>query len=139
MKRDWSLLRTLLAHFESETIEKFFNGNCGEWLEGQFISDRLKAQEKEEKTRAVIIEHIRQLLERNLVEGVGIESYCGDEDVICFTHPRLTSDGHDVLEAMRSESVWTKVKEIAEKTGIGITITTIKELIPIAIKSILER
>lgn len=136
MKRDWSLIRALLAHFESETIEQFCNDTGTDWTEGQYLSGYIEALDRASRIRSVILEHIRQLVERGLVDGVEVDSAIGG-DVVVFCNPRLTSDGHDLLEAMRSDTLWAKVKEVAESSSIGLTIATVKAIIPVAVKSLI--
>ena len=137
MKRDWSLLRVLLAHFESESVESFFNSCEPKWAEGQFFPDRIKAKDESERFKAVVTEHLKQLVERGLVEGVKVDRYADNNSYVVFTNPRLTSDGYDLLEAIRSDTLWAKVKETAKSSGIGLTIATVKAIIPVAVKSLI--
>lgn len=67
MKRDWLLLRNLLVQFEAETIEDY------------------KLELSENKKRA-IVEHLRQLLEYFLIEGVKIETHSGTTAKVFLSH-----------------------------------------------------
>ena len=44
MKRDWDLIRVILAHVESETLPEFLADleNQKKWIEGQFFSEQMK-------------------------------------------------------------------------------------------------
>ena len=77
-------MRNLLVQFEAETIEDYY-----------------KLELSENKKRA-IVEHLRQLLEYFLIEGVKIETHSGTTAKVFFIAPRLTSAGHELLETMRS-------------------------------------
>ena len=136
MKRDWSLLRVLLAHFESESAERFFESCEPKWIEGQLLPDFLKAKDEAERFKTVVAEHLKQLLERNLVEGVKVDRYADNRLYVVFTNPRLTSDGYDLLEAMRSDSVWKCIRQRASELGVGLTVASVQALARSVVRSL---
>ena len=140
MKRDWSLLQVILAHFETETIEKFINDmeTPRKWVEGQYFSDRCRELEEDEKAQRVIFEHIRLLIDGGFVDGIEIRGGArGNDYSYGIYNPRLTNEGHDLLQAMRSNKLWEKVKGLAQQTGVEISMQTLQYLIPSALKNIL--
>jgi DNA-binding transcriptional ArsR family regulator len=62
-----------------------------------------------------ITEHMRLLNEAGLIEGISAYSV---EHRLKWIELRLTWNGHDFLDAARSESVWNEtVTEVRKKTG----------------------
>ena len=61
MRLDWSLIRTILAHVEAETIKEFLQDADGisQWREGQLLSERL--EDKQNPAQAVVLRHIKLL------------------------------------------------------------------------------
>ena len=47
----------------------------------------------------------------------------------------LTWDGHDFIDAIRSESVWSGVKDRAAEQGVGLPLEVIKSLAIAVVKS----
>lgn len=86
---------------------------------------------------AVVHEHLLQLLERHLVEGVKVERYADNKPYVVFANPRLTSDGHDLLAAMRSETVWKRVLDAVGRTGMGLTLAAVQAAIPTVVQSLM--
>lgn len=52
--------------------------------------------------------------------------------------PRLSMAGHDLLETMRSATIWEKIKTTAKTKGIELTFDAIKALGAATLKSSLE-
>ena len=71
MKLDWNLMRTILAHVESETIQEFVEdaNSLAQWKEGQLLSER-RAAHIDPATR-VVFEHV-ELLQ----SGGGCKVFC---------------------------------------------------------------
>lgn len=138
MKRDWNLLHVLLAHFESESIEDFIDdmSKTDRWTEGQYFSDHLKTDV--EKRKAVVYEHLALLSDGAYIKGVELQ--LNDRGYSCgLFHPRLTNAGHDLLQAMRSDTLWNKVKKAAKEKGIELSIQSLKFLIPFAYKQLFNQ
>lgn len=137
MKRDWNLLHILLAHFETESIGEFIEDmhKTDRWTEGQYFSDHLKSDT--DKRRGVVYGHLELLIDGGYVQG--IELHLNDRGFSCgLFHPRLTNAGHDLLQAMRSDNLWGKVRKLASEKGIELSIQSLKFLIPLAYKRIFD-
>ena len=99
MKRDDDFFRDMLLGFESSKDNLFFvGGTLG-----------MDAQEK--KTEY----HVRLACDAGFMLEMNHATY------------RLTSQGHDYLDAVRSDTVWKKTKDGAAKVG-GMTIGMMKDL-----------
>lgn len=61
---------------------------------------------------------MRLLGEAEFIKSEIMEFLSGDIDVIAFC---LTNSGHDLLDTMRSEPVWSKIKETFTSKGIEMT------------------
>jgi Hypothetical protein (DUF2513) len=104
MKRDIDLLRDILLNVESD-------GKLS--IPGKHTDEE-------------IADHAEQLLEEDLVEGQVVRNRIG---VPCqATIIRLTSKGHDFLDATRNQSFWIKTKAYVTKNLPGWTLSIIKEV-----------
>ena len=140
MKRDWSLLQVLLAHFESETVEQFLKNmqEPEKWTEGQYFSDHLSGESEDRKAKRIVYEHLRLLADGGYIDGIRITVSLNNQYMVAFSNPRLTNEGHDLLQALRSNGLWEKIKEMAKSKGVELSLTTVKALIPYALKQIFE-
>jgi hypothetical protein len=46
--------------------------------------------------------------------------------------------GHDLLDTMRSTTIWEKIKVTGKSKGIELTFDTIKAMAAVALKNLLE-
>jgi hypothetical protein len=104
MKRDMDLIRAILLNVESDGRLGFPTGHTNE----------------------EIADHAQQLLEEGLVEGRIVRNRegipCGAAII------RLTSKGHDFVDATRNQSFWIKTKAYVTKNLPGWTLSIIKEV-----------
>ncbi|MEM9780156.1 MAG: DUF2513 domain-containing protein [Pseudomonadota bacterium] len=100
MKRDSDLLRELLLRYESDEKAIFISR----------ITDGSDLKEKSEHY------HILLLADKGLVAAVGQSTF------------RLTSQGHDFIEATRDGGIWNKTKSVVAETGGNATIEVLKAL-----------
>ncbi len=100
MKRDDELLRALLIEFESQE----------DWL--ILVTKALNVSSEERRKQY----HINLLCDAGFMRQVSDSGY------------RLTNQGHDYLEAVRSESVWTRTKAAVAETGGSATLDIVKQL-----------
>ena len=140
MERNWTLLQVLLAHFEGETIDGFLRGmkEPHRWVEGQSFPDYLSGESEEKKARRIVYEHLRLLLDGGYIDGLDITDSTSGQYIIVPRNPRLTNEGHDLLQALRSNGLWGKIKEMAQSKGVELSLATIKALMPYALKKIFE-
>jgi predicted TIM-barrel fold metal-dependent hydrolase len=104
MKRDIDLLRNILLNVESD-------GKLG--IPGDHSNEEMA-------------EHVQQLLEAHLVEGQVVRNHVGIPFGWAIT--RLTSAGHDFLDATRNPSFWEKTKGYVTKNMPGWTLSIVKEV-----------
>ncbi|MDP2064005.1 MAG: DUF2513 domain-containing protein [Phaeovulum sp.] len=105
MKRDDDLIRKLLFEFESSD----------EW---QFPISKISGEPPERNSRQY---HIHLL--------------CDLGYLVCFTGGiaeagvfRMTSQGHDFLDAVRDDGIWSRTKDAVRDTGGSATVEIVKAL-----------
>ncbi len=84
-----------------------------------------------EANKVEYIYHIDLLINKRLIEGRVLKLYDGDRCKV----DSLTWEGHDFLDAVRSNSIWDKTKNILKEKGLGMSFEIIKK---IAIKLLAE-
>jgi len=104
MKRDMNLIRLLLIQREGE-----------------------EEPDLSEYSTEDQVYHGALLIEAGLVHGSISEGEDGDPSGVYLT--RLTWEGHEFLDAARSETVWKKVRAATVKGGVGLTLPIAKALL----------
>jgi endonuclease I len=76
MKRDWTLIRAILAHTEKETLGAFLADikEPVQWTEWQYFSEHYQKQSEARKAKKIILEHIILLLDSGHITGLWVES-----------------------------------------------------------------
>lgn len=84
--------------------------------------------------------YLKLLADQDLIECVsgdvnlGFSFTGGGEPLISIRSFRLTLSGHQILESMANETIWSKIKEPAKKAGIE----GLKQIPGLAIKFLAE-
>lgn len=105
MKRDWNLIRDLLIHIED--------------AEGQHLLN----EDINVDTPERVYYHLDQMIQSGLINGDKC-TYMSGGGRVAITG--LTPKGHDFLEKIRSDTVWTKTKTLVKDKGLDLTYETIK-------------
>lgn len=111
MKRDLSLFRTILLE-----IEKMPAGE--DWVLDR-DSSNLYADESE---KINILEHLILMQDARLITKAVSK---GGDGFYELCPCNLTNEGHDFLDAVRSSSVWEKIKATVLDKGISYSIESI--------------
>jgi DNA-binding transcriptional ArsR family regulator len=109
MKRNWDIIREILLKTEELLPEENLTLS-------NFDSD--KSDE--------ISYHVKLLEEAGLIK-VSIAEFLGGND-IHFDLERLTWTGHEFLDAIRSETIWSKTKKTISEKGGSMTYELIKSV-----------
>ena len=137
MKRDWDLIRKQLTDIEEENdlfsdIPPEPAWHTQEW-------DVFEKQLKEYRTiEGRIFGHYELLVNAGYVDGLQLDRSADGLFGYGLHSPRLTMAGHDLLDTMRSSTIWEKIKETAKTKGIELTFDAIKALGAHALKSVFE-
>ncbi|HHQ4884446.1 DUF2513 domain-containing protein [Aeromonas veronii] len=126
MKRDWDIIRELLIQ-----IESLENPDEGLSLDGFDCPD--------EKTAAVISYHMDLLIQRGFVKGSLLSTTFGSsvDSPTDFLVHSLTWSGHEFLDAIRSDTIWNKTKEILASKSVDLSFEAIKAVAPMAMNLVL--
>lgn len=111
MKRDWDLIRELLIEIEER---------CGPDDVVSAGAIELKGHSQE-----TILYHLALLAEARLIDADDVGSHDGADWFV----RRLTWEGHDFLDAARSDTTWGRAKSVAAEKGSGLTFAVLKELL----------
>ena len=128
MKRDWDIIRELLSQIEDETLPAFVNELHRDVQFGKgdpvFESD--------------VARHLKLLADAGFVKGVQFANTSPKKVCYVRVEPDLTMEGYDLLEVLRSKSIWASVKEQIKTTGAGLTVEAIKVFASQAIRKLSE-
>lgn len=104
MKRDVDLSRKILAFIEEHAPPQ---GGMDKHIEIDGYD------------RPTILAHTELLVEDGLVDGQVLKAMSGTVEVMVI---KLTNHGHDALQAIESDTTWSKVKKSAVEKGVGLTL-----------------
>ena len=118
MKRDWTIIRAvLLALEDSATPNTVVNAS------------KLPPFDEQE-----VAYNMRLLSEAGYIEANMLESKTGDGRIIAALARRLTNSGHELLDTIRSDTVWGKIQDKFKASGVEMTF----DLVIVAGKKIME-
>lgn len=117
MKRDWDFIREILIDLEE-------NSN-------------LLKKHQDTETEEKFLYHIRLLVEEGLVLGIQANQGVGGGWVYSSSNPRLGWAGHEILDTLRSQTVWEKIKARSKETSIELTTESVKALGAWALKALI--
>lgn len=115
VQRNMELVRSILLEVERSPVEKIMDVN-------------VPGHTAEEISYHVMLLHKAGLLEAQ---------DCSHMQARCWKPIRLTWEGHEFLDAVKSDTVWNKTKSIViEKTGT-LSLEALKAAVPLALKALL--
>lgn len=118
MKRDWNIIRAILLRLEAATTpNSVLNAN-----------DLAPYAEQE------VAYNIRLLSEAGYIKANILESKSGDGHIAAALARSLTNSGHELLDTIRSDTVWSKIQDKFKTSGVEMTF----DLVIMAGKKIME-
>ncbi len=135
MRRDWDLIRKQLTDIELENdllkdLPK--RPNIDDLEIGEYERECDKYLENEN----IFCGHLKLLIECGYIDGLSVQSVSNGENVISISEPRLTMQGHDLLDTMRADTIWNKVKQISKEKGVELTFDAIKRFSILALETL---
>jgi hypothetical protein len=110
MQRNWDTIREILSRLEEVTTEQ----GC------------LRLSNFPEEKRVEVSYHMELLMEAGLVSGQMSKTIgSGPYDFLAI---RLTWQGHEFLDAIRSDTVWQKTKTSFLSKGVSMTFDLVKSV-----------
>jgi hypothetical protein len=136
LKRDWDLLRKQLADIEEERDVLADIPDVPKWID-QSEEEFTRQYSAYQAIESRIAGHLELLIDNGYVDGIYVSR--GADGHISFgtSSPRLTMAGHDLLDTMRSEPVWDKIKSTAKAKGIELTFDAVKTIGVWALKQVI--
>jgi Hypothetical protein (DUF2513) len=117
MKRNWDIIRKILIKVEAAPTEF-----------AEIESDSIEGVDSE--TAAY---HMRLMIESGLVLGS-----CRSSIGTPWCHlRRLTWEGHELLDQIKRETIWNKVKEQSMQRGVELSMEVIKQVASQIIRQVL--
>lgn len=107
MQRDWDCIRAILLAVEA----------LGD------TQSAVQATSLPEYDAEKLSHHIRMMMEAGLVVGKCSQGMSGP--LSCWA-TRLTWEGHEFLDKIRSDTVWNKVKGFVREKGLSLSFDVIK-------------
>jgi len=136
MKRDWELLRKQMIAIE-EGKDLFSDLPELPDHTTQLWDDYLVQLNEFNAIEDRIYGHYLLLIEANYVKGLDIQRNGIGEYIRNDTGARLTMEGHDFLNTMRSPKIWESVKSMAVSKSLELTFDTVKSLATVAVNQII--
>lgn len=118
MKRDWTIIRAILLKLEESATPNTV-----------VSADKLAPLDEQE-----VAYNMRLLKEAGYITASIIESSDGDGLIAAAFATRLTNSGHELLDTIRSDTVWGKIQDKFKSSGVDMTF----DLVIMAGKRIME-
>lgn len=109
MKRNWDTIRELLAKVEACTLP----------------AEMIRLGDFPEEQAAEVSYHMALLIEAGLVNGQMVKTL--GPEVKDFFAQKLSWSGHELLDSIRSDTVWQKTKKMFAEQGLSMTFDLVKE------------
>lgn len=139
MKRDWNLIREILIAFEEDRFVEFVN--LAEFNNDEQCAFEMKASaldpdgQKELRSsmrinkRTAIWKHVEMMQDCGLLVQTQYDNNNVNGGI------RLSMQGADLLDVLRDQRLWPKIKKKAMDTGLALTWEFIKAAVPAIIKT----
>jgi hypothetical protein len=123
MRRDWDVIREILTALE----------------ERDPTSGGLRLQDFPAERAHTYSYHTELLLNRSLVSGNLSQVIGNPSRATDFHLQHLTWEGHDLLDTMRSNAVWERIKTLSTEKGIELSFDAVKTLGKVALEWVLRQ
>jgi hypothetical protein len=137
MKRDWELIRKQLLDIEEEK-NPFSDIPVKPDFKDQDWDTYKKQLDEFQAIETRFFGHLELLTDAGYIDGLTVKRSSDGKFSYGLHSPRLTMEGHDLLDTMRSASIWEKIKVTAKAKGIELTVDAIKALGNFVITRVLE-
>src|SRR4051794_20875922 len=111
MKRDWDCIRAILVALEDKAN----------------AADHMFPAAVEGFDAQNVAYNMRLMIEANLIDGVS-------KSEIMTVAKSMTWEGHELLDKIRSETMWNQVKKLAREKGVSLSFEAVKILGTTALK-----
>lgn len=136
MKRDWDLIREQLTDIE-EDRDLFSNLPTEPKWDDQSSEEYERQYREYQSIEGKYFGHLELLVNNGYVYGLKISRNMSGEFTYGDFGPRLTMAGHDLLDTMRSATIWEAIKTTAKSKGIELSFDAIKAIGALALKQLI--
>lgn len=105
MKQDWEVIRSILLRLEQAPAANAY----------------LNAEAIAEYPEQEVAYNMRLLSQADFIKAEFIESSTGDGAIAAAMANHMTNRGHDLLDTIRNDTVWAKIKEKFKSKGLEMT------------------
>ena len=105
MQRDWDIIRAILLKLESAPT----------------ANTSLLPNSIPDFSEQAVAYNMRLLNQAGYVAGIFLESSTGDGQISAAIVRHMTHSGHELLDTIRNESVWSKTKDAFKSKGLDMT------------------
>ena len=121
MKRDWFLLGEILTKIEDDKFEQYF--------------DSLNSERQD-----IVMRHVELLVDGKYVKGISIRRSSSGELMYGYEAGgiRITLEGYDLAEKVQDKKLLNKTMNLIKQAGLLVSIESLKQFTPIAMKAIAE-
>ncbi len=105
MKKNWEIIREILLRLEASSAPNTY-------LNAEAISE-YPVQE--------VAYNMRLLSQAGYIKAQILESRSGNGEIGAALAIHLTNTGHELLDTIRSESVWSKITDTFKSKGVEMT------------------
>lgn len=109
MKRDWNIIRAILLNLEASATP----------------NTTLNASNLPPFDEQAVAYNMRLLGSAGYIKANILESSSGDGRINAALARSLTNAGHELLDTIRSDTVWGKIQEKVKKDGLDMTIDVV--------------
>lgn len=137
MKRDWELLRQQLTDIEEGRDVLAQIGDEPKWMDDLTEEEYIRILEEYRLIEERIAGHLELLVDAGYIIGLKVIRGADNSFHYSVAAPRLTMTGHDLLNTMRSNTMWQTIKSTAKIKGIELTFESIRALGAYALKQVI--
>lgn len=119
MQRDWNTIREILEKIEDDTLVDFIK----ELGKGRKFGNGDEAFESE------IALHIQLLREGGYIVGITVNRWSQGNVEYSVSEPRMTMQGYDLLEVLRTKGVMERIREKCKQLGVPLTAAAIQAVL----------
>ncbi len=105
MKRDWEIIRTILLRLEDAHLPNTV----------------LNAKEITEHPEQEVAYNMRLLSQAGFIEAMIMETHDGSGAIDTAVAKHMTNTGHELLDTIRDDTIWSKVKDAFQSKGLEMT------------------
>lgn len=129
MKRRWYVIQNILEHVEAGDLRQFCNSDkYWSYLENIKISDN------------DYVGHIEILVDAGIIKNCEVRRDMNGEIILLNVNgPFISMEGHDLLDALRDQNVWDRIRDKAKQLGVSLSWEFIKAAVPIVIREMLQK